>query len=779
MAYEYRLSYTAEDIDEKLGKIDNAVLYAEQALTDEQKAQARANIGAAAVGAGGATYVTPQMFGAKGDGVTDDTEAFLDAIDAIVNNGGGTLYIPVGEYIMTAPITFYCDKMDIVSDGAILNWGSISNTSHACVHVVTHDSYAGSDDPEMYHNNIRLGQLHKCSGVIFKGITDYAIRTYGNLIGVNYEGKISTGEMCAGFNFEHCVFYGFDVAVRCYSNSWVQGFIACNISDNNVAIEIPAGGGNYCERVTIIDSNIHSNVVAVKIGHSDAHIHAIGCSFDYNDTICNLYAGRLYLTNCHLESTRNNGNWFSLTGGLLMCKSCEWYASGNNYLGTVSNGAVAHVDGGYFVDVGYTPAELFAGAGGIYVNNMFPLGAVNSIIHGKSSDTGDDTTTISLDGAAMIANHYMNGNTGALATGTNNTSACDRYVEVEAGKSYILNASTSTGANMANILFYDANKTYTYNGISKPDAVVENAHCLGNRTLPAVFTVPEGMSYIRFHIGISEGDVVADITDISIEEVEGESSDTDDINVDLDCTALGGSFITGHYITTTGEVMVDGNMSCALYDSFVKVSAGKNYTFNTTHVYVDTVALRFYDENKNYVSYLPAFTGKNFIFTVPYGCSYLRLGVTDNWTGFATNPIYASDCTFAERAEDDVLSDANASMTAYRYIDYTNGELLSSGSDTCAVQTYVPVEPGASYRLSTSNTASDLSVNMCFYDANRVYTYDGDSTSSDLNVKAGSHSLLKKTLPLDFVVPADCHFMRFHSSLKTTIGEWTLTKLEA
>ena len=46
MANEYRLSYTAEEIDEKLGKVDNAVLYTPQTLTEEQKAQARANIGA-------------------------------------------------------------------------------------------------------------------------------------------------------------------------------------------------------------------------------------------------------------------------------------------------------------------------------------------------------------------------------------------------------------------------------------------------------------------------------------------------------------------------------------------------------------------------------------------------------------------------------------------------------------------------------------------------------------------------------------------------------------
>ena len=42
--------------------------------------------------------VTPQMFGAKADGVTDDSQAILDAIAALPKDGG-TLYFPAGTYI--------------------------------------------------------------------------------------------------------------------------------------------------------------------------------------------------------------------------------------------------------------------------------------------------------------------------------------------------------------------------------------------------------------------------------------------------------------------------------------------------------------------------------------------------------------------------------------------------------------------------------------------------------------------------------------------------------
>ena len=37
-------------------------------------------------------------FGAKGDNVTDDSEAFRKALQAVAENGGGIIYFPAGIY---------------------------------------------------------------------------------------------------------------------------------------------------------------------------------------------------------------------------------------------------------------------------------------------------------------------------------------------------------------------------------------------------------------------------------------------------------------------------------------------------------------------------------------------------------------------------------------------------------------------------------------------------------------------------------------------------------
>ena len=70
---EYELPFTGQEIEERLVKAGDAVLFTKQTLTDEQKAQARENIGAAAVGEGG--------------------------------SGGGVFYVDVGVNVTTEDIT--------------------------------------------------------------------------------------------------------------------------------------------------------------------------------------------------------------------------------------------------------------------------------------------------------------------------------------------------------------------------------------------------------------------------------------------------------------------------------------------------------------------------------------------------------------------------------------------------------------------------------------------------------------------------------------------------
>lgn len=75
MANEYKLSYTAEEINNKLGQVSQ--------LSEEIADLA----------------VTPQMYGAVGDGVTDDTQALKTALAE-----NSAVFLPKGTYLITEPI---------------------------------------------------------------------------------------------------------------------------------------------------------------------------------------------------------------------------------------------------------------------------------------------------------------------------------------------------------------------------------------------------------------------------------------------------------------------------------------------------------------------------------------------------------------------------------------------------------------------------------------------------------------------------------------------------
>ena len=57
------------------------------------------------IGDAGENQFVLTSFGAVGDGVTDDGPALQQALNALANAGGGTLFVPPGRYAITTPVT--------------------------------------------------------------------------------------------------------------------------------------------------------------------------------------------------------------------------------------------------------------------------------------------------------------------------------------------------------------------------------------------------------------------------------------------------------------------------------------------------------------------------------------------------------------------------------------------------------------------------------------------------------------------------------------------------
>lgn len=62
-------------------------------------------------------YTNVKSYGAKGDGVTDDSDAIQTTIDKVHEAGGGVVFVPKGTYILSKPINLY-DYILLLGEGS-------------------------------------------------------------------------------------------------------------------------------------------------------------------------------------------------------------------------------------------------------------------------------------------------------------------------------------------------------------------------------------------------------------------------------------------------------------------------------------------------------------------------------------------------------------------------------------------------------------------------------------------------------------------------------------
>lgn len=77
--------------------------------------------------------ISVKSYGAVGDGVTDDTTAIQNAIDACVADGGGVVFFPYGTYYVSSELTVSASNVKLVGFGAVVysDVGSAENTIYA------------------------------------------------------------------------------------------------------------------------------------------------------------------------------------------------------------------------------------------------------------------------------------------------------------------------------------------------------------------------------------------------------------------------------------------------------------------------------------------------------------------------------------------------------------------------------------------------------------------------------------------------------------------------
>jgi hypothetical protein len=197
-----------------------------------------------------AQYVSVKDFGAVGDGTTDDTNAIQAAIDSLFNSGGGTAFLPSGNYRITAPLE--------LKSGVSLNGDGISN----CVLSVEDCNAIELAD----NNNDQLNGLSIRNFRITCTVAD-------NNIGIKqYSASLAT--WWAGLTIEDMSIERFSKGVSLRNTYWVtienNDFMGCHIAVNlegqNRVIKIINNRANYADNDPLFPPLAGSSIAVYVTG---------------------------------------------------------------------------------------------------------------------------------------------------------------------------------------------------------------------------------------------------------------------------------------------------------------------------------------------------------------------------------------------------------------------------------------------------------------------------------------------------------------------------------
>lgn len=155
--------------------------------------------------------VSVKDFGAAGDGATEDTVAFRNAILELDRRGGGTLLVPAGTYVIN-DIVELRSNIHIVGDGATIIktqaspyvvFAALSGTAQGYGSSVQNVSATGLTFRGDFANNIALCAfaLHHAQNVTITNCTFTQAVRNGHVIDMNG---------CDGVTVRDCVFTGFN-----------------------------------------------------------------------------------------------------------------------------------------------------------------------------------------------------------------------------------------------------------------------------------------------------------------------------------------------------------------------------------------------------------------------------------------------------------------------------------------------------------------------------------------------------------------------------------------
>jgi hypothetical protein len=289
--------------------------------------------------------VNVKDYGAVGDGIIDDTVAIQSAITAAEDLLSAVI-LPAGTYKISAGLTIDVSLASLMGLKAVIDATTVSGPAITC---------SGSVNPPYFQSTTII------SGILIYGPT----KTSAGSIGILFSTPTGSGEGTSHIMTQNVGLYEFETGIEFRSRAYVQNFLGCDVAGCGTCVNMPSGHTDYGERVTFVGCTLYNSDLGFNINNANGAFHFLACSLDYNAEQGHVHSGKVFLSDCHVESSNytsppfivdsTDGTYLCIRGGWILC-------TGANTVSLVDNSGTCYIDSAFINNFG-SATYLISGAG--------------------------------------------------------------------------------------------------------------------------------------------------------------------------------------------------------------------------------------------------------------------------------------------------------------------------------------------------------------------------------------------------------------------------------